>query len=50
MSAMKREEITRRANALRAENGIVQAPVPVEQIAVAQAAQIIKSAAEWSGS
>jgi Zn-dependent peptidase ImmA (M78 family) len=47
---MNRDEITRRADALRAGHGIVRAPVPVEQIAVAEGAQIIKSAAEWSES
>ena len=47
---MKREDVSRRAADLRAENGVLGAPVPVEQIAVAKGIQIIKSAADWSES
>ena len=47
---MKREDVRQRAVNLLAECGVLGAPVPVEQIAVANGIQIIRSAAEWSES
>jgi Zn-dependent peptidase ImmA (M78 family) len=47
---MKREDVRQRAVNLLAESGVLGAPVPVEQIAVANGIQIIRSAAEWSES
>lgn len=47
---MRRIEIERRAVDLRTSCGISAPPVPVEQIAISNGIQVVRSAAEWSES
>jgi Zn-dependent peptidase ImmA (M78 family) len=50
MSALSREDVSRRAADLLAGSNVRGAPVPVEQLAIAHGIQIVRSAAEWSES
>lgn len=47
---MKRQDTYRRVGDLLTEHCITVPPVPVERIAVARGAQIVRSAADWSES